>query len=280
MQPYRDTVLSMVNGKLTPVSGASVLVKTYPGLATATIYSDNGVTTATNPLTTDTRGAYTFFAADGRYQLVISGTSFDTITIPEILLEDPLEGATVASLSTATSTSVGNLSTGVTSLSTGLSTTNSSLTSLSTGTSTSVSSLSTAISGGGVAQTSGTFTPYAEGNSLAGIGTYGYRAGQYTQIGEVIFFQFELGWTAHTGTGDLLIKFPDFPEVMQTLGSIKLFRSGLPLGTTNSVSIYEAGGECTLSVYAGNGTYATGEPAVNISSFTGTIAGAGFVFAV
>lgn len=73
------------------VSGASVLVKTYPAGATATIYSDDGVTATTNPLTTDANGQFSFYAEDGRYTLVISKTGVitqQTLT-DSVLLLDP-----------------------------------------------------------------------------------------------------------------------------------------------------------------------------------------------
>ncbi len=72
-----------------PVVGAAVLVQTYPALATATIYSDNGVTLAVNPLTTDGNGRFGFYAADGRYSLTISKLNLNTQTVSDILLEDP-----------------------------------------------------------------------------------------------------------------------------------------------------------------------------------------------
>ena len=71
-----------------PVAGA--LVQVNLNGSPATIYSDNGVTPAANPLTTDTNGAFSFYAADGRYQLVISGANIQTQTINDILLVDVL----------------------------------------------------------------------------------------------------------------------------------------------------------------------------------------------
>lgn len=73
-----------------PVANASVQVNLFPAGTPATIYSDNGVTLAANPLTTDTNGAFSFYAADGRYQLVISGANIQTTTINDILLVDVL----------------------------------------------------------------------------------------------------------------------------------------------------------------------------------------------
>ena len=57
-----------------PVNSASVTVSNYPGGTLATLYSDNGVTTKANPVTTDSLGNFSFYAADGRYSLTISGT--------------------------------------------------------------------------------------------------------------------------------------------------------------------------------------------------------------
>jgi hypothetical protein len=75
------------------VSGASVLIKTYPAGVNATIYSDNGVTQTDNPLTTDANGKFQFYAADGRYQATISKTGvITTTTLEDILLADPDDG--------------------------------------------------------------------------------------------------------------------------------------------------------------------------------------------
>lgn len=49
------------------------------------------------------------------------------------------------------------------------------------------------------------FTPIIEGSTSAGTGTYTTRSGSYTQIGNIIYFQLEATWSAHTGTGDLRV---------------------------------------------------------------------------
>lgn len=100
VQKYQNTV-QRADG--TVVGGASVLVQTYPGAVTATIYSDSGVTPQTNPLTTDALGNFSFYAADGRYQLVVSGNNIPTNqTYTDILLEDPADANNyVLSLGTA-----------------------------------------------------------------------------------------------------------------------------------------------------------------------------------
>lgn len=90
MQKYHDTVLSNSGaGPVKPVAGAEVTVTTLAG-DLATIYSDNGVTPKANPITTNDKGYYDFYAADGRYTLTIwSGASNQTVS--DILLEDPAD---------------------------------------------------------------------------------------------------------------------------------------------------------------------------------------------
>lgn len=51
----------------------------------------------------------------------------------------------------------------------------------------------------------GTFTPTVSGDGTAGAGTYTTQVGRYTKIGHRVFFDIRVGWSAHTGTGNLLI---------------------------------------------------------------------------
>jgi hypothetical protein len=91
MQKYQDAVFRSTGGV---VVGASVLVQTFPAGATATIYSDNGVTISANPLTTDANGSFAFYAADGRYQLQISGSGITARTVSDVIIEDPQDSLT------------------------------------------------------------------------------------------------------------------------------------------------------------------------------------------
>jgi hypothetical protein len=89
MQKYTDVVTSARSGAAIP--SASVTVKTSPGGVTATIYSDDGITTQSNPLTTDSNGEFTFYAADGEYTLTVSGTGITERTVGPIILHDPAD---------------------------------------------------------------------------------------------------------------------------------------------------------------------------------------------
>lgn len=85
MQNYYD-VVQTASGS--PIAGASVFVYAANG-SLATIYSDNGFTITTNPLTTGADGKFLFYAANGLYSAVITCPSYDNKTISNITLADP-----------------------------------------------------------------------------------------------------------------------------------------------------------------------------------------------
>jgi hypothetical protein len=61
------------------------------GTATlATLYSDNGVTPLANPFLSTSTGQVSFYAANGLYDLVVTKTGFETVTISAIELDDLL----------------------------------------------------------------------------------------------------------------------------------------------------------------------------------------------
>lgn len=69
MQRYSDSVILAGKGSLQAMAGARVYVY-HAGTSTlATIYSDNGSTEQANPLTAGSDGEYSFFAADGLYDI-------------------------------------------------------------------------------------------------------------------------------------------------------------------------------------------------------------------
>lgn len=86
MQPYFNNVQDR---KGNAIPGAFVQVLTAAG-AVATIYSDNGVTATSNPLTTDADGEFVFYASNGEYQLIITSSLLPAaINVAPIFLFDP-----------------------------------------------------------------------------------------------------------------------------------------------------------------------------------------------
>jgi hypothetical protein len=49
----------------------------------------------------------------------------------------------------------------------------------------------------------GSFTPVIFGTTVAGVGTYTTQAGKYTKQGNIVFFDYTIEWTSHTGTGNM-----------------------------------------------------------------------------
>lgn len=108
MQKRFESIANPSTGRA--VAGASVQVNVAGGGA-ATIYSDDGVTTKTNPITTDANGYFEYFAADGLYDWVISGSGLTTRTIEDVLHEDPTDAnaGTFSSIVVADSISLGGV---------------------------------------------------------------------------------------------------------------------------------------------------------------------------
>lgn len=95
MQKRQDVIL---NTRGEPISGVSVRVVTFPVAADATIYSDDGITQTTNPLTTDANGRFSYYAADGRYSEQLSGAGITPLTVTDILLQDAVAATIPESL--------------------------------------------------------------------------------------------------------------------------------------------------------------------------------------
>lgn len=51
----------------------------------------------------------------------------------------------------------------------------------------------------------GTFTPTIVGGTSAGVGTYTTQTGTYTKIGNRVCIDLSLNWSAHTGTGTMIV---------------------------------------------------------------------------
>lgn len=87
MQSHKNALLTR-GGEVVP--GASVYVYNVGTVTAATIYSDNGTTPITQPITTSSDGEYEFWAADGVYDVHI--TYSNATEDYEIVLFDPIRG--------------------------------------------------------------------------------------------------------------------------------------------------------------------------------------------
>lgn len=96
MQKYFESFIDST-GK--PVAGAIVAVTTYPGGAVASIYQTNSANVAIpgGQVVTDSLGYFEFYAPDGRYTLSFTSSGTEPRIIPDVLIEDPADGATEVS---------------------------------------------------------------------------------------------------------------------------------------------------------------------------------------
>ena len=92
MQRFFDVVQDR-NGNCTP----NALVYVYVGSTStlATLYSDNGATTAPNPVTTNSDGEYAFYAANNTYTLNVQATGYASDSRPGTVLFDPADSGFV-----------------------------------------------------------------------------------------------------------------------------------------------------------------------------------------
>lgn len=88
MKKYEDVVLD-INGNA--ISGATVAVQSYPSGSSATVYPANTPTGGVTSVTTDSDGRFTFFAKNGRYNLVVSKSGITSETQTNVLIEEPVE---------------------------------------------------------------------------------------------------------------------------------------------------------------------------------------------
>jgi hypothetical protein len=77
----------------------------------------------------------------------------------------------------------------------------------------------------------GTWTPTIIGTTTAGTGTYSLQAGQYTKIGNRVFVEGYISWSAHTGTGNMRIGGLPF-----TINSSSFYSSG-SIGDTSGIAL-------------------------------------------
>lgn len=71
-----------------PDSSTTITVRNVSDGLLSTIYSDNVLSTKTNPFNTDNKGKYHFYAANGRYNIVIDEDLSTEETIGDVILFD------------------------------------------------------------------------------------------------------------------------------------------------------------------------------------------------
>jgi hypothetical protein len=102
----------------------------------------------------------------------------------------------------------------------------------------------------------GTFMPTIVGSTVAGVGTYSTQVGRYTRVGNRIFFDLAIVWSAHTGTGNMSVAGLPLPGISGIATSFSIWSSFLSF--TGQLVAYGAGASpnITLAVMSGVGAVA------------------------
>lgn len=108
MQLYTNSIQDRYGNAL---KGAQITVRTEAG-DIATLYSDNGVTLANNPLTADATGEFSFYAANGRYSFTIGATGMQSEIVSAFEMYDALEVQAAVTDGAATATTQAGIATG------------------------------------------------------------------------------------------------------------------------------------------------------------------------
>ena len=111
----------------------------------------------------------------------------------------------------------------------------------------------------------GTFTPTIVGGTIAGVGVYVVQKGNYTKVGNLVFFNLYVGTSAHTGTGDMLIGSLPFTSnaTANQFSSVTIGNAnGLSLSASSIVTGYINNSTTSISLiqYPAGGGFATAVP--------------------
>ena len=96
----------------------------------------------------------------------------------------------------------------------------------------------------------GTFTPTIVGTGTAGTGTYSVQVGRYTKIGQRVYFQINLIWSAHTGTTDMIVGALPFTSanVANAISAVSVRHSNLASPASSVVQGFVASNATTITL--------------------------------
>lgn len=96
----------------------------------------------------------------------------------------------------------------------------------------------------------GTFTPTIAGTSTTGTGTYSSQLGRYTKVGNRVYFTAYIVWSAHTGTGSMLVASLPFVSNSTTsnYNSVLSYNSGVSMTAGYIMQAYVGFGVSTVTL--------------------------------
>ena len=82
----------------------------------------------------------------------------------------------------------------------------------------------------------GTWTPIISGASVAGAGTYTIQSGKYVIVGQMVYVSARLGWSAHTGSGNMILAGLPYTANIEYANLGVVFRDGLTVSSGHTVN--------------------------------------------
>ncbi|HFD7038417.1 TPA: right-handed parallel beta-helix repeat-containing protein, partial [Klebsiella oxytoca] len=124
----------------------------------------------------------------------------------------------------------------------------------------------------------GTFTPGVAGATTGGTGTYSNQYGKYTRIGNLVHFTLSVTWTAHTGSGPILVQGLPFTSTSDAIQPSSPATAGVdPSVTSGRMFMRNVASSMVAQLLFNNGSAATSYPQLNAAG--GTVTVSGFYFA-
>ena len=84
----------------------------------------------------------------------------------------------------------------------------------------------------------GTFTPTVAGTTTAGSANYSIQQGRYTKIGRLVYYSIRIGYSSHTGAGNMIINgLPFTSDSFYSAGEYS-YRDGLTVPSNEDLKVY------------------------------------------
>lgn len=102
----------------------------------------------------------------------------------------------------------------------------------------------------------GTFTPTSYGTTAAGVATYTIQSGRYVRVGNVVHVYISVGWSAHTGTGNIRLGGLPFTSVAGITPPLTIISSNLTFANSLYCSVIGGSTDIELRTFSSAATTA------------------------
>jgi hypothetical protein len=93
----------------------------------------------------------------------------------------------------------------------------------------------------------GEFLPVVKGTTTAGVGTYTTQVGRYLKIGRCVLFSFRVDWSAHTGTGNMVLSGLPYVATAKFAASVFFTAPGAGIPATDVMVVNASAAEIQVA---------------------------------